>query len=454
MKMAALSKRRRESIFEDQHCFKLVDESKVWGAEAHLRALEPVIEQIRDVHSVGLGAIDGGIVFYGPKGSGKTYLARYVATKSEARFINIRRFPRHISDGREDDLCPEDIRELCKLAREYVEKKKRPIILFCDEVEELHDDIFEELRMEIDGLQGRSVGIFFLVTAAVDDPLEIDEGLFRPGRINIHIPLWFSNTQARESLLRGYLSSYKCKGKIDIESIAHMLSDSVTPAAIAQFVKDAHRNACFDAKNKKAPITEHYLLSRVLQELTGFVVCEFLSFECQRRVAYHEAGHAAVARFLNLPVPAVTILPTIDGSTFIKGQTICNFPEDEIQTVEMAENMIAMALGGIAAERLFGIPPSIATQNDLGSATEQAIQLVDCCAHGKELFEEFGYTVFLEPKNQNSEILRQKHERDIARIIAVANDRAKRCLQKIGKTKIKKIAKALLKKNPSPERSG
>ena len=447
--MSSLSQKRRKFIFSDVSVFAPVKREEIRGAGALLATFDEVIERIRNFQfltSLGL-PVGGTLLLYGPKRTGKTYFSRYLATASNARFVNVRNFPKPEEDGREADLGAEDVRELYKLAREYVKKQNKPIILFYDEFDGVEGEALEELRIQIDGVEGRTDGIFLVATAAVDSADEIDSGLFGFGRALMEpIPFGYQTPQGKIDTLRYYVSLVDHDPNIDFESIASLFQDETSPAAIQQFVNDACTKAKLDEKKKSAKLTERHLVERCVRNLIGFEMDGERSPEDDRVVAHHEACHAAAGRFLGLPVQVVTILPRRSAELEGRGTTMVNIPDNRVVPLQTIENLVVFSLCGMIGQRYLGFPEDDGNAFDLLGANAAAQRLVGDNAQGALTRQRYGCIVFNRPRNEYSQPMRITEEQDVASIIKKAEKKAESLMRKIGKKRLGRVAEALLKK--------
>lgn len=449
--MTFLEKRRYNYVFKAPPKFKPVKREQIRGAWSVLQALDSVIKQINGFHRLSrLGAsLEGGIILHGPKGTGKTLCSRYIATESNARFVDVRELLSHFAvDGHPVvELGAQEIRKLYKLGKEFVKKFNKPIIFFYDEFDEVDDHgVFEQMRIEIDGFQGKVNGVLWLLTS-ISGPDDIDDKLFRAGRIAIHVPLCgVSGSAGRVDILEYYVSLYPHQSDIDLGSIVCLLSQDDTPADIEQFVKDAFKEACLEQKGGNVRLGQKHLLKRCLRELTGFVVDESLDEKSKKIAAYHEAGHAVVARFLGLPVQAVTIMPTIRDDSESQGITISIIPDDHLITIKELENRVAVLFGGMVTEKYFGFPEGYGMYQDICSVNIGVQNLVENLLQGKKLRQRFGCLVLNRPKSEYSDTIKKIIEADVSRLIKRAERKAWNLIKRIGKARITRVAKALLEK--------
>ena len=442
--MTNLARKRLNYVFKDEPSFAPVTRKQVAGADTVLKEIEPLIERVKSFSKEG-AELPCGAVFYGPRGTGKTYLSRFFATTCKARFVDIRGFP--IPESSEDRiLMPQDIGDLIRLGLLYIKKTGKPIVFFYDEIEEADDEIFEKLRVEIDGIRGRVKGMFFLFTSSVEEPEMLDPGLFRSGRVSVHVPFLYPSARCREDLLGYYVSRVSHEKDMDLASMAQLLPDDVTPADIMQLVSDAYSDSTFEQSGKTPKLEQKHLVGRCLKKITGFVTDTDLDEKNRRVVAFHEVGHAVVARALGLPVQAVILLPAIDDGAFSYGKTIINPQESKLVTIDICLSLVAAAFGASAVEKLFGFKPHSGSASDWSSATAGAEDIVGSLLYGSNRSKFLGPMVFNRDMREYSESVRLIAERDIVKLLKDARDKAWRIVKKVGKRKLEKIAEALMDK--------
>ena len=111
--------------------------------------------------------LDAGVLLLGPSRTGKTMTARYIATKSKARFIDIRQFAEYAIRIVGDDMhvhawSDADIRNLFRFSEELAKKSRKPLVLFFDQIDDwlkAHQNVIAQLETEIDGFSGRKEGV-------------------------------------------------------------------------------------------------------------------------------------------------------------------------------------------------------------------------------------------------------------------------------------------------------
>lgn len=451
----SLATQRKNFIFKESTRFLPVYRHEIHGADKLLEIFDMFIFQLRHFNKLDSdgAATTNGICLHGPSGTGKTFFSRYLATESGACFVNMREFPRPLVYKRIVALAPEDISMQFKLARQFIKKYRRPVILFYDEMPDdeskVDEFLMEQLRMEMDGITGRTNGIMLVITTTAEDPEEIDPGLFRDKRVSWHIPFTTPTLKGREAILRYYLNKKKCEKDIDVSSINALFTMDTTPAAIAQYVDDAYIAVLQSAESIGAPkknvvLTEDHLVQTIIPRLAGFFTDDALTDSEKRRVEFHEAGHAYMGLVIGLPVQVASVYRVVGKENSSHGQTIILFQDDKQMTIRDFQNRLIIAYGGMAAEKLCGFLPSTGMSGDLQNINSFACSLVDQLAQGKRLHAEYG-TMQIEKNTLYSPQVLDARDKDIAEIMKDA-EREAECIAQKGLEGIKIIAHMLREK--------
>lgn len=460
---------QRRFIFRNSAGFTPVKKEDIYDSEHIFPQLQPIFDYLRNFRSYHRENIpvDGGAVLCGPPGMGKTLFARYIATESDARFVNVREFPVEIKNGVQL-WQPKDVASLFSIGRNWVKKYGKPIVFFIDQFDNFLEansaDIKSQFELELDGFLGRGEGIFllvtsqsmpkvmFIVTGDDDDELSPSFGgaLFRRGRIGIHIPFSKPDFAQSEVLLRGFLEGHPHADHIDCGSLVRLL-DRPTPADIKYAVSEARQLVMREAITMRAsrktirtaPITQKQLigifLSKVLDKETGHAQTEAEKHE----TAVHELGHYIVGRALGLPTYFVSIRPGLStvGITF---------GNDDLKTKshEDLRRQIAFVAGGWEAERLYGISSNTGKSADLFHAADIAEKLI--FLGERKYLKPYGHLQAGRIMEEGSGINMSQRmlvalEKDIARLLTEEELRARHTLRFFGKGLLKKIAKVLAK---------
>lgn len=427
----------------------------VAGIDEAKEELQEVIDFLRNPAKFNqLGAkIPKGVLLYGPPGAGKTLLARAVAGEAGVAFFSISG-----SDFVEMfvGVGASRVRDLFKQA-----KSNRPCIIFMDEIDAVgrhrgaglgggHDEreqTLNQLLVEMDGFD-QNTGVILI--AATNRPDILDPALLRPGRFDRRIVVDRPDLIGREQILIVHAKGKPLAKEVDLKVLARRTPGFVG-SDLANLVNEAALLA--SRKGKKLIDMEDFEAS-IDRVIAGPEKKSRIMNEKEKEiVAYHESGHALVAKLLPNcdPVHKVSIIPR--GSAAL-GYTL-QLPTEDRYLVSKSELMerLSVLLAGRVAEEITFKDVTTGAQNDLERATKIARQMVT----------EFGMSETLGPmtlgrkeqqvflgrdiaENRNySEEVAFQIDKEVEKIIESAYNRAKELLVK-NKSKLKKIAKNLLEK--------
>jgi cell division protease FtsH len=374
---------------------KIVGEEKtgvtfqdVAGADEAKEELSEIVEFLRHPDrftSLG-GKIPKGVLLMGAPGCGKTLLARAVAGEAGVPFFSISG-----SDFVEMfvGVGAARVRDLFNTA-----KQKAPCIIFVDEIDAVgrhrgtglgggHDEreqTLNQLLVEMDGFDGRK-GV--IVVAATNRPDILDPALLRPGRFDRHVVLDAPDLRGREAILRIHARGKPLAADVAMNVIAQR-TPGFSGADLANVMNEA---ALLAARRSRRDITMREIEEAVERVMAGPERRSRIIGPHEKRVlAYHELGHALVARFTPGadPVHKVSIIPRGKGAL---GYTLTLPAEDRyIVTKEELLARIRVTLGGRTAEEVVFGHMSTGAEDDLHKVTELARAIV--CRWG--MTEELG----------------------------------------------------------------
>jgi cell division protease FtsH len=354
------------------------DVAGVDEVEAELVELVDYLKNADKFRRVG-ARIPKGVLLVGPPGTGKTLLARAIAGEAEVPFF-------YISASEFIELFvglgAARVRDLFKQARE-----RAPAIVFIDEIDSIgqarsgaagpqmgshqeQEQTLQQLLTEMDGFEPNS-GV--IIVAASNRPEVLDQALLRPGRFDRQIQVHLPDVRGREEILAIHARNVKLSPLIDLKVLARR-----TPGfSGAQLANVINEGALLAARRGKESVDMYDLEEAIDRVVAGLERRSQVLTEKERElIAYHELGHAVVARFVEHadPVHRVSIIPRGIGALGYTQQ----LPEEERYLMSEPElrDRIAVLLGGRSAEELvFGFATTGA-QDDLKKATEIARRMV------------------------------------------------------------------------------
>ena len=349
----------------------------VAGAEEEKEELEEIVDFLKDPKKyIGLGArIPKGVLLVGPPGTGKTLLAKAVAGEAGVQFLSISG-----SDFVElyVGVGASRVRDLFDQA-----KKAAPAIIFIDEIDAVgrkrgsgmgggHDEreqTLNQLLVEMDGF-GTNEGV--IVMAATNRADILDNALLRPGRFDRQVYVGLPDIKGREEILKVHARNKALGEDVDLRSVARGTA-GFSGADLENLLNEA---ALLAARKKKRFITMEEMDDAVLKVIAGPAKKSRVVTEKERKLtAYHEAGHAVVAYYLEHvdPVHHITIIPrgAAGGMTIYRPQEDKSFRSKS----DMFE-WIVSCLGGRLAEMLTLDDISTGAGGDIQQATSTARAMV------------------------------------------------------------------------------
>lgn len=314
----------------------------------------------------------------GPPGTGKTLLAKATAGEAGVPFLSISG-----SDFMEMfvGVGPARVRDLFAQAR-----AQAPAMIFIDEIDAIgrargrggfaggndeRENTLNQLLVEMDGFPTTANVV---VLAGTNRPDILDKALMRPGRFDRQISIDRPDINGREQIFRVYLAKIKLDKPVDFytERMA-ALTPGFAGADIANVVNEAALIAARGNKEAVGMVDFEAAVDRVIGGLEKRN--KVISAEERRTVAYHEAGHAVVGWFLEFAEPLLKVSIVPRGSAALGfAQYLPN--ENMLMTTDQMNDMMAMALGGRAAEQVMLGRISTGAQNDLERVTKMAYSQV------------------------------------------------------------------------------
>jgi len=339
-------------------------------------------------------------------------------------------------------------------------KAHAPCIVFIDEIDAVgrlrgaglgggHDEreqTLNQLLVEMDGFD-TSEGI--VVMAATNRPDILDPALLRPGRFDRRIVVDMPDVKGREEILKIHTRNVPLAPDVDLSKIARS-TPGFSGADLANLVNEAALLAARAGRNMVTMADFEEAKDKVIMGTARRSLV--MSDEEKQRIAYHEAGHALVSRFLpgTDPINKVTIVPR--GRALGVTQSL---PTDDrhIYPREYLENQLAILMGGRVAEKLVYGDLSTGAANDLERATELARKMVTEWGMSEKLgpvtFGKVEEEVFLGRelgvKRSYSEEIARLIDQEIRNFVLRAEARAQEILQQ-NLDKLHALAQALLEK--------
>jgi cell division protease FtsH len=351
--------------------------SQVAGMPEAKAELEEIVDFLRnpDRFTCLGGRLPKGVLLQGPPGTGKTLLAKAIAGEAGVPFYSISG-----SDFVEMyvGVGASRVRDLFRQA-----KADAPCIIFIDEIDAVgrrrgagavsgqdeREQTLNALLVEMDGFE---TGDNVVLVAATNRPDVLDRALLRPGRFDRQINIPAPDVRGREEILGVYARQVAMSPEVVLANFARV-TPGFTGAELANLVNEA---ALLAARKGKQAIEANDLeeaKDKIVMgtERKGLVVSE----EERRTTAYHEAGHAILARILPGadPLHKITIIPR--GRSMGMTQQM---PLDDRHTYskEYLTNRIKIMLGGRTVEELVFNQITTGASNDLQAATDLATRMV------------------------------------------------------------------------------
>ncbi|MBQ7357775.1 MAG: ATP-dependent zinc metalloprotease FtsH [Clostridia bacterium] len=373
-KMGNFSKARAKMAMpDDKHKVTFND---VAGADEEKEELEEIVEFLKNPAAFAkLGAkIPHGVLLMGPPGTGKTLLAKAVAGEAGVPFFSISG-----SDFVEMyvGVGASRVRDLFDNAR-----KAPAAIIFIDEIDAVgrhrgaglgggHDEreqTLNQLLVEMDGF-GSHEGI--IVIAATNRPDILDPALLRPGRFDRQITVNYPDINGRTEILKVHSRNKPLEPSVDLRDVSKM-TVGFTGADLANLLNEA---ALLATRRGKSLIGMEDIEDAFIKVIAGPKKKARAMKESEKKhTAYHEAGHAMIAYYLDLdPVQQISIIPS--GRAL--GYTLNPPVEDKYSEYKSELNKnISMLLGGRAAEEIVYGDVSGGASNDIERATATAKKMV------------------------------------------------------------------------------
>lgn len=383
----SLSKKRRQEEEENKFASdKLIlpDEAQkpvtfndVAGIPEALEELQEIVNFLKNPEQYSqIGAVSPkGILLQGPPGTGKTLLARAIAGEAHVPFYSFSG-----SDFVEMfvGVGASRVRDIFKEA-----KTNAPCIIFIDEIDAVggsraggatasgQDERSQTLNALLVEMDGFSTSDTIVVLAATNRPDILDPALRRPGRFDRQVNILPPDIKGRKKILQVHSAKVALAPGLDLDKIAHMVP-GFTGAELANLVNEAALMAAREGRKSVDLADFENARDRILMgvERKGRI----MSDEDRKVLAFHEAGHAIVAKTLPHadPIHKITIIPR--GQALGQTQQL-SVTDRSSYNYDYLRSRIVILMGGRAAEEIAFQQKTTGAQGDIVQATEIATNM-------------------------------------------------------------------------------
>ena len=394
------------------------------------------------------GRIPHGVLLVGPPGTGKTLLARAIAGEAKVPFFSI--------SG--SDFVEMFVGVGASRVRDMFEnaKKNSPCIIFIDEIDAVgrhrgagmgggndeREQTLNQMLVEMDGFESNS-GV--IVVAATNRSDVLDKALLRPGRFDRQVHVGLPDIRGREQILQVHMRKVPIDSDVNAAVLARG-TPGFSGADLANLVNEA---ALFAARrNKRSVDMKDFEDAKDKIYMGPERKSAVMREEERRNTAYHESGHAVVAKVLPKadPVHKVTIMPR--GMALGVTWQLPEFDRVNLYKDRMLEEL-AILFGGRAAEEVFLHSMSTGASNDFERATKMARDMVT--RYG--MSDSLGTMVYVDTESESifgrnstktvSELTQQKVDAEIRTLIDSQYALARSILEQ-NRDKVEAMVAALL----------
>ena len=447
----SLVKSRARLLTDDRKKVTFADVAGVDEAKSEVQETVEFLKDPRKFQKLG-GRIPKGVLVVGPPGTGKTLLAKAIAGEAGVPFFSI--------SG--SDFVEMFVGVGASRVRDMFEqaKKHAPCIIFIDEIDAVgrsrgaglgggndeREQTLNQLLVEMDGFD-TTEGV--ILVAATNRPDVLDPALLRPGRFDRQVVVNPPDLRGRTEILNVHTKKVPVAADVELEKIARG-TPGFSGADLENLVNEAALWAARQNKTEVGIVDFEMAKDKIMMGAERKTM--MLTDEEKRVTAYHEAGHALMAKLLpgTDPVHKVSIIPR--GRAL--GVTM-QLPTDDRHNYskEFLYNTLAILMGGRVAEELVFNQVTTGAGNDLERATALARQMV--CEWG--MSEKIGPLVFGQKeesmflgrsfgaKRDVSDEMALEIDREIKRLVTENYERTKRVLTE-QMANLTALAEALLEK--------
>ncbi|MEI7531993.1 MAG: ATP-dependent zinc metalloprotease FtsH [Betaproteobacteria bacterium] len=443
----SFGKSRARLVDENSNQINFTDVAGCDEAKEEVSELVDFLKDPQKFQNLG-GRIPRGVLLVGPPGTGKTLLARAIAGEAKVPFFAI--------SG--SDFVEMFVGVGAARVRDMFEnaKKNAPCIVFIDEIDAVgrhrgagmgggndeREQTLNQMLVEMDGFEPNS-GV--IVIAATNRSDVLDKALLRPGRFDRQVHVGLPDIRGREQILKVHMRKVPLSPDVDAAVLARG-TPGFSGADLANLVNEA---ALFAARRSKRSVDMMDFEDAKDKIYMGPERKSAVMREDERRnTAYHESGHAVVAKLFPKadPVHKVTIMPR--GMALGVTWQLPEFDRVNLYKDRMLEDL-AILFGGRAAEEVFLNSMSTGASNDFERATKMARDMVT--RYG--MSESLGTMVYVDTESESvfgrvnsktvSEATQQKVDAEIRSLVDNQYAMARSLLQQ-NRDKVESMVAALL----------
>jgi cell division protease FtsH len=390
-KAMSFGKSRARMMEEKDKKITFADVAGAEEAKEDLMEIVAFLKDTRKFQRLG-GRIPKGVLMVGPPGTGKTLLAKAVAGEAGVPFFAI--------SG--SDFVEMFVGVGASRVRDLFEQgqKNAPCIIFIDEIDAVgrhrgagmgggHDEREQTLNQLLVEMDGFEVNSGVILIAATNRPDVLDPALLRPGRFDRRVHVGLPDLNGRLAILEVHTQKILMSETVELKSIAQG-TPGFSGADLANLVNESALTAA--KKDKEAVEMDDFEEAKDKVSMGAQRKSMLITEGQRKRTAYHEAGHALIARALedSDDVYKVTIIPR--GQAL--GVTQMYPSEDRLgATASQLQSKLAVFMGGRAAEELIFNEITTGAHNDIQQATRIARAMVT----------EYGMSIGLGPINFGGE---------------------------------------------------
>lgn len=447
----SIGKSKATLFGKDQPQVSFDDAAGVDEAKKELREVVDFLENPEKYRRLG-ARIPKGVLLVGPAGTGKTLLARAVASEAGVPFFSVAgsEFMEMLVG-----VGSARVRDLFQTA-----KQNSPSLIFIDEIETIgrhrgmsfmsqgeQEQTLNQILTEMDGFEPNA-GVVLL--GATNKPEILDPALVRPGRFDRRIVLTLPDIEGRKGILKIHMRGKPFTDNVDLDGLARR-TVGFSGADIENMLNEA---AILAARGNQDKIGPEHLEEAATKVKLGPQRKRLKSEEERRLTAFHEAGHAVVAHNLSEMDPVHRVSIVARGLSL--GFTMIPPKIDRYnETRSRLLAQIIALLGGRAAEEVHLSEFSIGASSDIKKATQLAREMVTkfgMSELGPISFEEYlgegeswPYGSPAGGKVEYSEEMRRNVDKEVKKIIEECYERAED-LVKEHSEKLQRVVEELMEK--------